>query len=191
MKNPSCTRTLSRPVRPVGPCRTGHSASTGQTARSDRLVPILAVNICPPCFFGKACLPKNILLSQNCLRAMINTTSAIFVLKAINNYRPCFAQVDVETTYLGRHTFFIVADVFGTASTCCSIASFLRIRCSLRFWVWDKPEGHHLGCKYFESCSLLFPFSLLQSTSCLTGLLLATIGLCNNAWFGYMGGYWI
>ena len=44
MKNPNCTRTL--PV-PVGPCRTGHSASTGQTARSDRsdrLVPILAVN---------------------------------------------------------------------------------------------------------------------------------------------------
>ena len=35
------------PVRPVGPCRTGHSASIGQTAqsdRSDRLVPILAVN---------------------------------------------------------------------------------------------------------------------------------------------------
>ena len=68
------------PVRPVGPCRTGHSASTGQTARSDRLVPILAVNICPM-FFGKACLPKNILLSQNCLRSMINTTSAIFCTK--------------------------------------------------------------------------------------------------------------
>ena len=69
---------------PVGPCRTGHSASTGQTARSDRsdrLVPILAVDICPPCFFGKACLPKNILLSQNCLRAIINTTSAIFCTK--------------------------------------------------------------------------------------------------------------
>ena len=34
-------------VRPVGPCRTGHSTSTGHTARSDRsdrLVPILAVS---------------------------------------------------------------------------------------------------------------------------------------------------
>ena len=83
MKNPSCTRTLPGSVRPVGPCRTGHSASTGQTARSDRsdrLVPILAVNICP-LFFGKACLPKNILLSQNCLRAMINITSTIFCAK--------------------------------------------------------------------------------------------------------------
>jgi len=44
MKNPSCTRTLPGPVRPVGPCRAGHSASTDQTAWSDRLVPILAVN---------------------------------------------------------------------------------------------------------------------------------------------------
>ena len=37
MKNPSCTQTLPRPV---GPCRTGHS-----------LVPILAINICPPIFW--------------------------------------------------------------------------------------------------------------------------------------------
>ena len=44
MKNPSCTRTLPVPVRPVGPCRIGHNASTGQTVWSDRLVPILAVN---------------------------------------------------------------------------------------------------------------------------------------------------
>jgi hypothetical protein len=47
IKISSCTRTLPGPVRPVGPCRTGHSALTGQTARSyrsDRLVPILAVN---------------------------------------------------------------------------------------------------------------------------------------------------
>ena len=129
IKISSCTRTLPGPVRPVG--------LTGQTSRplpdrpqcldrsyrSDRLVPILAVNI-GPLFFSKACLPKHILLSQNCLRAMINTTSAIFVLKAINNYRSCFAQVDVETTCLGRHTFFTVADVFGTASTCCSIDFF-------------------------------------------------------------------
>ena len=128
IKISTCTRTLSGPVRPVGPCRTGHSASTGQTGCCQFWLSTYA-----PCFFGKAYLLKNILLSQNCLRAMINTTSAIFVLKSINNYRPCFAQVDVETTCLGRHTFFIVADVFGTASTCCSIASFLRIHCSLRF----------------------------------------------------------
>ena len=50
IKISSCTRTLPGPV---GPCRTGHNALTGQTARSyrsDRLVPILAVNICPPYF---------------------------------------------------------------------------------------------------------------------------------------------
>ena len=43
-------------VRPVGLCRTGYSAPTGQTARSDwsdRLMPILAVNICPPIFLVK------------------------------------------------------------------------------------------------------------------------------------------
>ena len=140
IKNPSCTRTLPVPVRPVGPTgQTGRSLPDRPQCldRSDRSLRPVGANFgcqhMPPLFFGKACLPKNILLSQNCLRAMINTTSAIFVLKAINNYRPCFAQVDVETTYLGRHTFFIVVNVFGTASTCCSIASFLRIRCSIRF----------------------------------------------------------
>ena len=58
MKTPSCTRTLPGPVRPVGPCKSGHSASTSQTARSDRLVLILAVNIYPPVFFGKSFLQK-------------------------------------------------------------------------------------------------------------------------------------
>ena len=51
IKISSCTRTLPGPVRPVGPCRTGHNALTGQTARSyrsDRLVPILAVNTLLP-----------------------------------------------------------------------------------------------------------------------------------------------
>jgi len=89
----------------------------------------------PLLFFGKACLPKNILLSQNCLRVMINIKSAIFCTKGDKELSAmsCSNQVDVETTCFGRHTFFMIADVFGSASTCCSIASFLRILCSLRF----------------------------------------------------------
>ena len=41
------------------------------------VVPILVVNIWP-LFFGKACVPKNTLLNQNCPRAIITNTSAIF-----------------------------------------------------------------------------------------------------------------
>ena len=62
-----------RPVRPL--------ERTGQTGLY-RLLPILVVNICP-LFFGKACVPKNTLLDQNCLRAM--NTSAIFCAKGDNN----------------------------------------------------------------------------------------------------------
>ena len=36
-----------------------------------------------PLFFGKACVPKNTPLDQNCVRAMITNMSAIFVLRAI------------------------------------------------------------------------------------------------------------
>ena len=137
MKNPSCTRTLPGPVGPTGQIGRSLPDRPQCLDRSDRSVRPVGANFScqhmPPLFFGKACLPKNILLSQNCLRAMINTTSAIFVLKAINNYRSCLAQVDVEATCFGRHTIFIVADVFSTISTYCYIASFLHIRCSLRF----------------------------------------------------------
>ena len=92
MKISSCTRTLFGPVKPVRPthrsdrsvsCRASYSAlpvrplgQTGQTGLCH-----FCCQHMPPCFFGKACLPKNILLSQNCLRAMINTTSAIFCTK--------------------------------------------------------------------------------------------------------------
>ena len=88
MKISSCTRTLLGPVRPTG--QTGRSPAGQATApyRSDRSdrpadwsMPILAVNICPPLFFGKTCLPKNILLNQNYLMTMINITSAIFCAK--------------------------------------------------------------------------------------------------------------
>ena len=140
MKTPSCTWTLPGPVRPVGPCRRGHSASTGQNARSDRsdrLVPILAVNICSPIFFGKACLHKNILLNQNCLKALINNALAISALRTIKIYRPClaFLQVDDETICFGLQTFFVIADLIGLTSTCCSINSCLRMRCSLLFFL--------------------------------------------------------
>jgi hypothetical protein len=36
---------------------------------------ILGVNICPPLFYGKACVPENIHNDQNWLKTMIRTTS--------------------------------------------------------------------------------------------------------------------
>ena len=100
------------------------------------IVPILVVKICP-LFFGKACMPKNTLLDQKCLRAMINNTSAIFVLRAIKNYRPCLAllQVDDETICFSLQIFFMATSFVGSTSTCCSIDSNLRKCCSLLFWV--------------------------------------------------------
>ena len=82
MKNSSCTRTLLGPVRPVGRIRpaTGKPQpvrppmDTGQTG-----LPILVVNICPPVFLAKLVCPKNILLDQNYLRAMINNASATYL----------------------------------------------------------------------------------------------------------------
>ena len=145
------------PVRPVGPCRTGHSASIGQTGWCQFWLSIYA-----PCFLVKLACQKTSFWAKIVEGRWLTLHRPFFVLRAINNYRPCLSQVDVEATCFGRHTFFMIADVIGTASTFCSIAFFLCIRCSLRFWVWDKPEGHHLGCKYFESCSLLFSFFLLQ-----------------------------
>ena len=143
----------------------------------------------PSLFFDKACVPKNTLLDQNCLRAMIINASAIFCAKGDKNYRPClaFLQVD-EIICFGLQTFFMAIDFVGWASTCCSIFSWLRKRCNLLFWVWDKPEGHHLGSRSFESFFTFFSPSLLQLRSFLTRLLL--IGLCGMQ-FGYIEGYWI
>ena len=145
-----------RPVRPPG--------HTGQTGLF-RLLPILVINICPM-FFGKTCVPKNTPLDQNCLKTMINNTSAIFCAKGDKNYRPCltFLQVN-EIICFGLQTFFMAIGFVGWTSTCCSIFSWLRKRCNLLFWVWDKPEGHHLGCKYFESFFTFFSPSLLQLRS--------------------------
>ena len=147
----------------------------------------------PPYSFGKACLPKNNLLDQNCLRTIINNTSAIFSAKGDKQLSAmiCSNQVDVETTCLGCHTFLVVVDLTGTASTCCSIVSFLYKCCSLRFWVGEKPGGDHLDCKYFESWFQLFSSFLLQSISFLTRLLLVTTGLYGEIWFGYIEEYWI
>ena len=149
---------------------------TGQTGWSG-LLPILVINICP-LFFGKAYVPKNTLLDQNCLKTMINDTSAIFCAKGNKNYRPCLAsfQVDDETICFGLQTFFMATGFVSLTSTCCSIISCLRNRCSLLFWVWDKPEGHHLGCKYFESFFMSVSPSLLQLKFFSTRLLL--IDLC-------------
>ena len=136
-----------------------------------------------PLFFGDACITKNKHLDQNCLRMMKNMHRPYFVLRAINIVSRILLLLlaDDETTCLGLHTCFMVADLAGITSTYCSMDSFFCIQCSLLFWVWDKPEGHHLGCMYFESSFALFSTSLLQSTSSLARLLLATIGLCGEA----------
>ena len=158
--------------------QTGQTALKHRSDRSVRPVPILVVNICP-LFFGDASMPKNKPLDQNCLRTMINMHRPYFVLRAINSIGHILLlfQADDETTCLGLHTCFMVANLAGTTSTCCSIDSFLHIYCSLLFWVWDKSEGHHLGCKYLLSCFMSLSPSLLQSGLLLTRLLLATIGL--------------
>jgi len=171
---------MPRPVRPpehtgqTGPCQFWSSTYT-------------------PLFFGKACMPNNTPPDQNCLRAMISNTSAIFCAKGKKNYWPWHAslQVDNETICFGLQTFFMATDFVGSTSTCCSFVSCLRKHCDLLFWVCDKPEGHHLSCKYFESCFLFFSLSLLQLRSLLTRLSLVTIGLCGEAWFRYIGGYWM
>jgi hypothetical protein len=73
------TNALDRAARKRARC------SSSCVERSDRSKGPVGANFgcqhMPPSFFCKACLPKNILLSQNCLRAMINTTSAIFFTK--------------------------------------------------------------------------------------------------------------
>ena len=73
---------LDRSDRSVS-CRAGYSAlpvrPLGQTGQTDRCQFWLSTYA--PLFFGKACMPKNILQSQNCLRTMINITSAIFHAK--------------------------------------------------------------------------------------------------------------
>ena len=68
---PAGQATVPRPVRPLG-----------QTGWCQFWLSTYA-----PLFFGKTCLPKNILLSQNSLRAMINITSAIFCSKGNKFYR--------------------------------------------------------------------------------------------------------
>ena len=141
-------------------------------------LPILVVNICPSVFLVMLACQKQVSglkLSQDDDKH----TSAIFLLRTINSIGCILLpfQADDETTCLDLHTCFMVADLAGTASACCSMDSFLRLRCSLLFWVWDKPKGHHLGCKYWLSCFMSFSPSLLQSGLLLTRLLLATISL--------------
>ena len=141
MKISSCTRTLLGPVRPVGSCRISYIVKD----RSDRLEqPVRPVAlVCyqfwsstyAPLFFGKACVPKNTLLDQNYLKAMINDTSAIFCAKGDKKYRPClaFLQVDDESICFGLQTFFMTIGFVGLTSTSCPIVSCLRKRCNLRF----------------------------------------------------------
>jgi len=132
MKISSCTRTLLgpvKPVRPVGSYRIGYIVKD----RSDRLerpVRLVGLVCCQfwsstyaPLFFGKACVPKNTLLDQNCLKAKLLIHWPFFVLRAIKNYRPhlAFLQVDDETICLGLQTFFIATGFVGWTSTCCSI----------------------------------------------------------------------
>ena len=136
-KSPSCTRIPSRPVgvarpatrsRPVRPL-----TGTGQTGLFDMCQ--FWSSTYAPLFFGDASMPKNKSLDKNCLRTMINMHQAYFVLRAINSIGRILLllQADDETTCLGLHTCFMVADFAGTTSACCFMDSFLRIRCSLFF----------------------------------------------------------
>ena len=190
-KSPSCIRIPGRPVRPVDVARPATRsrpvrplAGTGQTGLFDLCQFWLSTYA--PLFFGDGCIPKIKHLNQNCLRTMKNMHWPYFVLRAINSIGRILLllQADDKTTCLGLHTCFMVADLAGITSTCCYIDS-LRIRCSFLFWVWDKPEGHHPGCRYFKSCFMLFSHSLLQSMFFF--IRLSLIGRC-EAKLGYIGG---
>ena len=93
IKNSNCTRTPPRSVRPVGPTgQTGWSCQIvyRRLDRSDRLdTPVRPVcsgycqfwsSTYAPLFFGKACVPKNTSLDQNCLKVTISNASAIYSL---------------------------------------------------------------------------------------------------------------
>jgi hypothetical protein len=120
-------------------------------------------------FFGKACKPKNNLLDQNCLRTVMNNTSAIYCFQGWWIYALAiqldFAQVDAEVTIFGLHSYLIGVDLASFISDWCSNGSYLRNRCNFLFWVWVKPEGHHLGYIYIESCFIFFSSSLLSKNS--------------------------
>jgi hypothetical protein len=117
--------TQSRPIRPL--------AGTNQTGLFDLCQ--FWSSTYAPLFFGDASMTKNIPLNQNCLRMMINMHRPYFVLRAINSICRILLllQANDETTCLGLHTCFMVADLAGTTSACCSMDSLLRIRCSLLF----------------------------------------------------------
>jgi hypothetical protein len=143
MKNSNCTRIPGRPVcRPVGVARLATWSrqvrplvSTGQTGLFDLCQ--FWSSTYAPLFFGDACILKNKSMDQNCLRTMINIHRLYFILRAINSIGRILLllQTDDETTCLGLHTCFMVTDLAGTTSTCCFMDSFLRIHCSLLFWV--------------------------------------------------------
>ena len=189
MKISSCTRTLLRPVwlvRPTGrllPDRLHRHrpvrppGATGQTGWSC-LLPILVVNICP-LFFGKACVPKNTLLDQNYLKAMINNTSAIFCAKgdkkisAMSCFPSSWWWINLLRSPNFLHDYWLCWLDLHLLFHRLLLAQTLQPS----FWVWDKPEGHHLGCKYLLSCFMTFSPSLLQLGLLSTRLLLATIGL--------------
>ena len=119
--------TWSRPVRPL--------KNTGQTGLFDQCQ--FWSSTYAPCFLVMLAYQKNKPLNQNCLRTMINMHRPYFILRAINSIGHILLlfQADDETTCLGLYICFMVADLAGTTSTCCSIDSILRIRCSLLFWV--------------------------------------------------------
>ena len=148
-KSSSCTRIPGRPVWPVDVARPATwsrpvrpLSSTGQTGLFDRCQ--FWSSTYAPCFLVMLACQKNKPLDQNCLKTMINMHRPYFVLRAINSigHILLLLQADCKTTCLGLHTCFMVADLAGTTSACCSMDSFLCICSSLLFWVWDKPEGH-------------------------------------------------
>jgi len=137
-------------------------------------------------FFGNARMPKNNLLDQNWLRAM--------------THRPyiCAKGDKILSTITWSTSSWCWSNLLrppyllGSRWPCWYYLHRLSHKLLLAhllqpsFLVWDKPEGHHLGCKYLKSSFTFFSPSLLQSRSFLTRFWLATIGLCDG--FGYIEG---
>ena len=114
---------MPRPVRP--PEHTGQNGP--YQFCSSTYVPLL---------FDKACVPKNTPLDQNYLRTMINNTSVIFFAtgkKKFISHVLLFFKLMMKQLAFGLQTFFVTTGFVGSTSTCCSIDSCLRKRCSLHF----------------------------------------------------------
>jgi hypothetical protein len=96
-------------------------------------LPILGVTI-HPLFYGKACVPKNIILTQNWPRAMMNIASTIYFLRVV------IILSAIIMLFLGQgmicsglHTCLVTTDLGGMTTASCSIDHCFRSRCNPLF----------------------------------------------------------